>query len=175
LKITLLHTDPPIWRRIRIADYPLHNVHELIQVAMGWERCHLYAFVIGGKKLPEYPDELDGEPDDSVWDTKLSDVAQQEGAKFRYIYDFGDGWEHEVVVEKIVDGPDDAPQATCMAGERRCPPEDVGGVPGYEAFLEAISDPNHESHKQMLNWMGGSYDPDEFRAEAVNEWYDMLE
>lgn len=168
LKITLAESDPPIWRRLQCLDYPLYNIHELIQVAMGWERCHLFRFDIDGRK---YEDE---ESHGEVRRVKLSDVVHDVGAVFKYIYDFGDWWVHEVAVESIDEPPEDAPGAICLAGGHACPPEDVGGVPGYEGFLAAINDPTHHMHKDMMDWVDGHFDPDTFDIDAVNQVFAQL-
>ena len=170
LKITLKQTLPPIWRRIQIREFSLSHLHELIQVAMGWERCHLFEFVIDGKKY--------GDPNmDDVLDTDsyhLKDVLDQGISAFQYVYDFGDWWDHEIVVEKCFDAKNETPLALCLDGDRACPPEDVGGVPGFVRFVAAISDPNDPEHQRMLDWMDCEYDPERFDIDAVNEMYQML-
>lgn len=136
---------------------------------MGWERCHLFQFDIDGRK---YEDE---ESHGNVRSVKLSDVVHDADAVFRYIYDFGDWWVHEVAVEKIDEAADGAPAAFCLAGGHACPPEDVGGVPGYQAFLLAINDPTHEMYKEMVEWMDGEFDPGTFDIDAVNQTYAHLQ
>ena len=171
IKITLRATDLPIWRRILTKDFPLANLHEIIQVAMGWENCHLYDFIIEGQR---YGDASVSDNVDHAFETSLSDVATEEGMTFQYRYDFGDNWEHEIVVEKIMSAENKEQHLLCLEGERACPPDDVGGVPGYSAFLRAISDPNDENHRSLLDWVGGKFDPEKFDIDAVNRKFAMV-
>jgi len=171
LKVTLKGIKPPIWRRVRVpADINLKKLHRVIQKVMGWEDCHLHQFIIGESCYGE-PD-----PDDSFFDMemeneqkfRLSQVAPEEKGKFFYEYDLGDGWIHQIVVEKILPGAEGGDFPVCLAGKRACPPEDVGGPWGYASFLEAVQDPAHEDHEDMLEWAGEDFDPETFSPEAVN-------
>jgi len=99
---------------------------------------------------------------------KLKDVVSREKAKFIYEYDFGDGWEHELLVEKILPPTAGQRYPICLKGKRACPPEDVGGIWGYADFLEAIQDPNNPDHEDLLEWIGGSFDPEAFDLEEIN-------
>jgi len=138
---------------------------------MGWEDCHLHQFIVRG----EYYGPLD--PEDREWhmekgdeeEISISQVAKT-GRKVRFIYeyDFGDSWQHEILLEKILEPEPNVAYPRCIEGARACPPEDVGGIWGYGDFLEAISDPNHESHAEMLEWVGGEFDPEKFDLNAVN-------
>ena len=167
LKITLLDSQPPIWRRIVTHDCTLDKLHEYIQTAMGWTNSHLHHFRLG-KTLYGDPElmadnfEELGYEDSTV--TKLSDIVPEGGKKFRfaYEYDFGDSWDHEVVVEKRVPAETGLKYPVCVDGKRACPPEDVGGVWGYADFLDDIKDSDHEQHEDTLEWIGGRFDPDEF-------------
>jgi Plasmid pRiA4b ORF-3-like protein. len=94
--------------------------------------------------------------------------------KFRYVYDFGDDWRHDIVVEKVLDPDEGIKYPVCIGGKRNCPPEDVGGPWGYEDFLEAIQDPQHPEHESMLEWVGGSFDPEEFSIDEVNDMLKMI-
>lgn len=167
LKITLLDSRPPVWRRILTHDCTLDKLHEHIQTAMGWTNSHLHHFRVG-KTLYGDPElmadnfvEL-GYEDSTA--TKLSDIVPAGGKKFRfaYEYDFGDSWDHEVVVEKRVPAEAGVKYPVCVDGKRACPPEDVGGVWGYADFLDALGNPDHEQHEDMLEWVGGRFDPDDF-------------
>jgi hypothetical protein len=167
VKITLFDTRPSVWRRIQVHDCTLDKLHEHIQTAMGWTNSHLHHFRLG-KTLYGDPElmaenfvEL-GYEDSTA--TKLSDIVPEDGKKFRlaYEYDFGDSWDHEVVVEKRVPVESGVKYPVCVDGKRACPPEDVGGVWGYADFLDAIGNPDHEHHEEMLEWIGGRFDPDEF-------------
>ncbi len=167
LKITLKDIKPPIWRRVLVPDCSLARLHEVIQAAMGWENYHLYDFEVGGERYtdPRGMDDLDMEDASRA---KLSRVAPTEKAKLRYTYDFGDNWQHEVLVEKILASEEGKEYPVCIAGKRTCPPEDVGGPWGYMEFAEAINDPDHERHEEFIEWRG-EFDPEAFSVEEVNE------
>lgn len=166
LKITLKDIRPPVWRRVVVPDCSLAELHEVIQAAMGWENYHLYDFVVGGERYtdPRGMDDLDMEDAGKV---KLSQVAPKEKAKLRYTYDFGDNWQHEVLVEKVLPPEEGQKYPVCIAGKRACPPEDVGGPWGYMEFAEAIRDPQHERHEEFIEWRG-EFDPEVFDPDAVN-------
>ena len=169
LKIELAWIKPVIWRRIIVPETKtLGKLHDAIQAAMGWCDCQLHEFEIAGERygIPD-PDFDWGVPVRSERRVRL--VTALSGSKtFRYTYDFGDGWEHRIKVEKVL--PPDPALATplCLAGANACPPEDVGGSPGYLDFVDAVSDPNHPEHDEMLDWCGGSFDPTAFDAQPVN-------
>jgi hypothetical protein len=99
---------------------------------------------------------------------RLQQVLAKPGRKIVYEYDFGDGWEHAIVLEKVLSIDSKTRYPRCLDGARACPPEDCGGVPGYADFLEAIRDPDHEEHEQMRDWIGGEFDPEEFHLDLVN-------
>lgn len=168
-KITLLGTRPPIWRRILVTDGTLDDLHEHIQTAMGWTNSHLHQFEIRGRIYgdPELLDDGFGDIEfvDSL-ETKLSDMVsgKRRLKKFKYMYDFGDGWEHEIEFEGIVPAESGKKYPGCIDGKRACPPEDVGGVWGYPEFLEAIRNPQHEEHESYLEWIGSEFDPEAFNA-----------
>ncbi len=166
LKITLHESKPPIWRRIQVPDCTLGDLHELIQAAMGWENYHMHQFIIGDERYG-IPDPELGLKNESM--VRLSQIVPQGGTpfRFRYEYDFGDGWLHDILFEDCP--PNDVGQKypVCLKGSRACPPEDVGGVWGYVEFLEAIADPKHERHGELLEWIGGEFDPEEFDAKAA--------
>ena len=172
LKITLVGSDPPIWRRVEMSDCSLAHLHNIIQVAMGWEDYHLHRFEIGQRHYG-IPHPTDRDMGIKVIDERkvqLSDVIAGAGkrVKFVYEYDFGDGWQHAIKLEGTGTAESGAKYPRCTAGERACPPEDVGGVWGYEEFLEAISDPEHERHEELIEWIG-DFDPEEFSLDAVNQ------
>jgi hypothetical protein len=167
-KLTLLESRPPIWRRIQVKDSSLDKLHERIQTAMGWTNSHLHQFEIEGERYgdPELLD--DGFEDFDCADstaTKISEIVPTDGKRFKFLYeyDFGDGWEHEVLFEGCLKAEKGGRYPVCIEGERNCPPEDVGGVWGYAEFVQAIADPNHEEHERMLEW-AGDFDPEEFDA-----------
>jgi len=173
-KITLVGAKPPIWRRIQVKDCTLDTFHRQIQAAMGWSNSHLYQFEIQGKLYGE-PDVLDcGYDNSALFDSRatlLSDVLPARGKRFafKYHYDFGDDWAHSVVWEGNPDADPETKYPLCVAGERACPPEDCGGVWGYDRFLEAIEDPKDEEHEVMLEWVGGRFDPEEFDPTAATK------
>jgi len=168
-KITLLESKPPIWRRIQVKNSTLDKLHERIQTAMGWTNSHLHQFEIDGERYGD-PELLEcGEPDFDYIDstvTKISEIVPKDGKRFQfaYEYDFGDSWHHEVLFEGCLRAEQGCRYPVCIEGERACPPEDVGGIGGYYEFLEAIADPKHEQHDDLVKW-GGGHDAEKFDAE----------
>ena len=170
-KVTLKESHPPIWRRIQVPDCTLGELHEVLQVVMGWEDCHLHQFIVRGECYGR-PD-----PEDREWDMEMEDEEKisiskiaRTGRKVRFIYeyDFGDSWQHEILLEKILEPDPDVVYPRCIEGARACPPEDVGGIWGYGDFLVAIGDPNHEEHDERVEWVGGEFDPEKFSVDKVN-------
>jgi len=169
IKITLRDSHPPIWRCIQVrSDLTLRVLNRVIQETMGWENSHLHRFTFKKKDYgwPDPDGELDIKNDSIV---HLNKVITGKGQCFIYEYDFGDSWEHYCVVEKVLPFDENKPAALCIAGARACPPEDVGGIPGYEEFLEAVRHPNHQRHKEMLDWAGGAFDSEAFDFNGVNK------
>ncbi len=168
LKITLDNIDPSIWRRVQVEDCTLADLHVVIQICMGWYNSHLHMFAIGGE---QYTDpEMGGDPDDiSTHSESLAHLVDQGCRTFSYTYDFGDSWEHTIEVEEVSPAEPKVKYPRCVEGKRACPPEDCGGPWGYPEFLEAIQDPKHEEHEEMLEWVGGKFDPEKFSAAAVNK------
>lgn len=171
LKVTLEGVKPPIWRRLLVKeDINLLTLHEIIQRAMGWEDYHLHMFTIAGQIFGDQEDDEFGDLGTKNGSRyKLNQLDLGEKSKFKYEYDFGDSWEHTILVEKIIPAEKGAHYPICVTGKRACPPEDVGGVWGYENFLEAITDRHHKEHDEYLEWIGGSFDPEEFDLDEVNE------
>ncbi len=160
IKITLNHTKPPVWRRVQVAsDNTLERLHLIIQAVMGWQDYHMHAFTVGAVHYGVSDPELHMQSERGV---KLSQLVPGEKFQFRYEYDFGDSWEHTLLVEKVLPPEPDVHYPRILTGRRACPPEDVGGVWGYEAFLEAIKDSNHPEHDEYLEWIGGEFDPEAF-------------
>src|SRR5581483_3786798 len=169
LKVTLRDTHPPIWRRIQLrGDMRLSQLHRVLQIAMGWTDSHLHQFRVGGRYY--------GIPDREFGDSetinesriRLNQIAQTDKARFVYEYDFGDSWEHEISVEKIFKHAQLLKHPVCVAGKRACPPEDVGGIWGYEHFLQVVRDPGDPEQEDLLEWIGGEFDPEAFDLDAVN-------
>jgi hypothetical protein len=167
LKITLLGTKPPIWRQVQVKDCTLAKLHAIIQVAMGRANDHMYYFEVAGERYtePAMIGDLDWKNGRKV---KMSQIVRAGHREFTYVYDMGDNWGHAIQVEKTLAAEPKAKYPRCVSGARACPPEDCGGVWGYEEFLEAISDKRHEEHEAMLEWVGGQFDPDEFEIVEVN-------
>ncbi len=171
LKVTLDDSKPPIWRRVLVPEnITLYTLHEILQTVMGWTDSHLHMFTIAG--------EIYGDPEDDEFGDlgtknetryRLNQFGLREKAKFSYEYDFGDGWEHTILVEKILPAEAGVHYPVCITGKRACPPEDVGGVWGYADILQAIADPNHAEHDEYLEWIGDDFDPEAFDLEVVNE------
>lgn len=167
LKITLRHLRPPVWRRILIpSDIKLPRLHHVLQIAMGWTDSHMHAFRKGdeqyGVSSREFPDMFRNERN-----VRLDQLIGVSG-RIVYEYDFGDGWEHDILVEKSLPAEKGKRYPVCVAGKRACPPEDCGGPPGYERLLEALRDPRHEEHDELRKWVGGSFDAEAFDLDTVN-------
>ena len=168
LKISLCDAKPAIWRRIEVPDNTrLDHLHLMIQAAMGWSNGHLHMFEIDGQHLGMRLDDFGNDIDDEK-KHQLGDLVCREKVRFRYIYDFGDNWEHDVVVEKITPPEPGAKYPRCTAGARACPPEDVGSTWGYAEFLKAIKDPEHDERDSMLEWIGGQFDPEAFDVQDAD-------
>ena len=160
--MTLRDITPPIWRRVLVdGSATLDEVHDVIQAAFGWWNSHLHGFCIGGRDygVPDPDWGLSQVLDETRY--RLDKLAAQ-GDKFRYVYDFGDDWDHDVHVEKILARSEVDTVPACIAGRRACPPEDCGGAWGYEELLVAIADASHERHAELLEWSGGDSDPEAF-------------
>ncbi len=170
LKITLKEIKPPVWRRLEVpADTKLDDLYHIILCAMPWGGHHLWSFEFDREEYfgdKESADEMGGLVASKY---KLSKVLTEESQKGVLTYDFGDDWRHEILLEKILDTEKGVTYPRCMAGKRACPPDDCGGPWGYEDFLKAIKDPKHPEHEDMLEWIGGEFDPEEFDVEATNE------
>jgi hypothetical protein len=168
LKVTLQEIDPPIWRRLEVpSDFTLARLHHVLQVAMGWTDSHLHQFVAGESRYGPPELELDkGRRDERA--THIGDVLRSPGDRLVYEYDFGDGWEHEIALERISIPEASVACPVCVGGERACPPEDCGGAHGYLDFLEALRDASHPEHAEVMEWVGGSFDSESFSVEAVN-------
>jgi hypothetical protein len=169
VKVTLAGIRPPIWRRFQVRSHTkLNRLHEILQVVMGWDNYHLYQFIIG--------DEYFGQPDPDGFDDdmqnakkiKLSEVYHGPKTKFAYEYDFGDSWEHEILIESELSAESGARYPRCLKGARACPPEDCGGIWGYADLLEIISDPDNEEYEEMMEWVGEKFDPEAFDLDDVN-------
>lgn len=168
IKVTLNGSEPSIWRRFLVpGDYKLSKLHKVLQIVMGWGEAHLHEFIINGVSF--------GEPSPEYGDVKMLDhkkmtlagIIHEEKKSFNYIYDFGDGWRHELVVEKIAAPEEGSHYPICLAGERACPPEDCGGIGGYGHLLEGLENPKTEDQKRLAEW-AGDFAPGVFDLEKVN-------
>jgi hypothetical protein len=167
IKISLKNVEPTVWRRILVPDCTLARLHEIIQVVMGWYNEHLYCFAIDGDEYGP-PDLSDADDDERV---KLSEIFPAGKRKFRfeYIYDMGDSWEHEIVIEKILDPEEGQAYPACIEGEQACPPEDVGGPWGFMEFVEALQHPERADHPFLQDDGYDDFDPEAFDLAAVNQ------
>ena len=172
--IALKKMKPAIWRRIQVPEtYSFWDLHVAIQDAMGWQDYHLHSFrlydaatrqlVVLGLPDDAFPDN----PTRPDWKAKITDYFTFDNPAGEYEYDFGDSWLHVVKLEKILPVESGVGYPRCMEGERACPPEDCGGVPGYRHLVKVISKPKHKEHKEMLSWVGGRYDPAHFDLQAI--------
>lgn len=172
LKVTLKDIDPPIWRRLLVSpSVILFELHEVLQLAMGWWDSHLHEFT---------QDDIHYQPPDPENDlysditpvnskkTRLSKLLSKPGDKMEYLYDFGDGWVHEILLEGVLLEEPGRKYPLCLSGARACPPEDCGSTPGYEDLIEAMRDPKHPERERFLEWLGGPYDPEAFNLETIN-------
>lgn len=172
LKVTLMGIKPPVWRRILVSDSTtLTDLHHILQVVMGWTDSHLHQFMVGQKRYgiadPEW-DVLNEEILDES-NVRLKSVLRNEKNSISYEYDFGDGWLHKIILEKKLNfsSTDELPK--CVTGRRGCPPEDVGGVWGYENFLNIYQDDQHPEHDEMVEWSGEYFHPENLDIEEINE------
>ncbi|MBU2476142.1 plasmid pRiA4b ORF-3 family protein [Candidatus Micrarchaeota archaeon] len=216
LKISLNDVRPAVWRRFLVKDsINFQDLHNVIQIVMGWESYHLFEFKIGNvvitceeegfnpaeasfKKIFDSPEFMkmlekqDLSKDTVILDTdkvneiiknneknkpknnfsmetKINELIKSAGQKFSYHYDFGDNWKHTINLEKILEKDDSKNYSECIAGERACPPEDCGGVSGYEKLLRILKNKNHKEHKEMLEWLGGEFDSENFNINKTNK------
>lgn len=166
-----LHLDriePAIWRRIQVPDrFTLKKLHRIIQIVMHWEDYHLHEFRIGERCYMARDPE--NEPDVIAEERiKLSALKLSAGQSLGYLYDFGDEWQHWLKLEEVIPPTPSLFYPVCIAGERNAPPEDAGGPFGYQHYLEALSDPRHEEHEEMLGWIG-PFDPEQFSLARINQ------
>lgn len=167
LRIALYEVSPPVWRRVALpGGYTLDRLHRVIQYAMGWQDLHLHSFDVYGVQYGP-PDPVGELPVRDELDARL-DAVVGKGDSFRYTYDFGDWWEHEVAVEDLFGAEPDESYPACVDGARACPPEDVGGPTGYRELLAALADPEHPRHRAVGTWLGRPFDPEAFDPVRVS-------
>jgi len=168
IKVTLRYARPPIWRRFLVAStVTLRELHVILQIVMGWDNSHLHDFTLGHDRYGELNEEFfDEMKDESRF--RLDQLLKSEKSKLVYNYDYGDGWEHDVLLEKILPFRHDMMLPHCIKGKRACPPEDIGGIPGYVMFLEAIDDPSHPEYEDMIDWIGEGFDAEHLDIDEIN-------
>lgn len=175
-KVSLMGIRPMIWRRIQVPEnYSFWELHIAIQDAMGWEDYHLYEFTVfdpqnwGEARIGEPSDDgpMWGPKTQASWGKKIRKYFPNEGVCCYYHYDFGDDWKHKVRLEKILPVAPGKSYPICIAGKRACPPEDCGGVWGYENLVEIIRDPKHEEYENRMEWVGRNFDPEMFDPQAI--------
>jgi Plasmid pRiA4b ORF-3-like protein len=173
LKITLAGTEPPIWRRVEVpAAMTLKDLHDVIQTAMGWDNAHLYQFHVGRERIagPGLGGAGFGMPSATgARRVHLDELAARGIKRFAYAYDMGDSWEHRIQIEKLLAADPAARYPRLVDGAMHCPPEDVGGVPGFYEFLDAVADPEHPDHEDRLDWYGGTFDPAAFDRARIDK------
>jgi len=170
IKITLRGSRPPIWRRLEVSSgVTLLELHHILQAAFGWEDYHMWAFESGQDQYGAADRDLGIR---SAASKQLGQVARRTGYRLRYTYDFGDDWEHDILIEDVTEPEPDTAYPRCLAGRRACPPEDCGGIWGYDYLIEILADPHHEEHEDRLEWLGldsaDQFDPAAFDATEVN-------
>ncbi|WP_253916391.1 plasmid pRiA4b ORF-3 family protein [Lentimicrobium sp. S6] len=180
-------TKPPVWRRIKIPSYyTFEDMHDIIQSAFAWESYHLYSFSpTGYGSYPVIQEIKEGIEDFSFFgfddpidaeETILAEIFVEEGQKYTYIYDFGDDWIHKITLEKIIEEASEKP--VCLAGKGKCPPEDCGGIWGYEQLKETLSDKSHPEYEEYKEWLGlednEEWDAKEFNLKEVQEGFEEL-
>jgi hypothetical protein len=169
LKISIVGSKPPIWRRVIIPDsLTLANLHQVIQIVMGWENAHLHDFEVRGRRYSEFEQDIQSGTADSTAVTLRSLKLNKKGHTFLYTYDFGDSWRHEIVVEAPRPTDDSVKLPVCVTGRRACPPEDSGGVHRYSYLLEAVTDSAHPDHEELSEWLDPDFDPEAFDVDRVN-------
>jgi hypothetical protein len=173
LRVTLSESEPAIWRTFVVpSNIDMGLLHMVLQTVVGWTNSHLHQFVVDGRRISDPRFELDDvqgeEPTVDEQDVLLREVAPKVGNRMVYEYDFGDGWEHDIVVEQVMPFDESAAPICCLDGARSCPPDDCGGVHGYQELLEAMADKSHPEHENLMAWAGGPIDPEAFDARAVN-------
>jgi hypothetical protein len=173
VQVALKEFKPKIWRKLLVpSDLLLRDFHKIIQTSMGWTNSHLHQFV---KDEVFYTEKME---DDDMWNEmnnvdyktmKISDLLKKEKDEIVYEYDFGDGWEHDIILEKILPVDDKIKYPVCLSGKMNCPPEDSGGVWGYAEMLKILKQPYHKEYESTLEWLGDEFDPEHFDKDEVNE------
>jgi hypothetical protein len=178
-RIELERSNPKIWREILVpSDITFYRLHHIIQIVMGWENYHLYEFAMDSYRIGQQFEDDGFNGSHGIIDAEritIGDVLNANGQKMGYLYDFGDYWQHSLTLEMIIEDLG-LPFPVCCSGELSCPPEDVGGLPGFYDFLKIMSKPRHPEHTELKKWVrsklvaiDGKYDPQKFPIEKVNQ------
>lgn len=168
IKVTLNGVKPPVWRRLLVpSSLSLKDLHKVLQVALGWTDSHLHGFTAKGRHYG-IPDLEFGMGQINESRVRLDEVLSTEKDVMIYAYDFGDGWEHKIVLEKISEQATEGAAPSCVAGARARPPEDCGGPWGYAELLKIIGDPVHPEHDERLEWLGDQFEPERFDLSEIN-------
>ncbi len=172
LKVTLIDSHPPIWRRVQVeSGVTLDRLHHTLQVLMGWTNSHMHGFRVRQHAQADVRPRLLPVESADEKSTRLGDILRRPKDWCIYDYDFGDGWEHQLLLEKVVARTPSTRYPRVLAGRGACPPEDVGGLFGYYHFLKVINNPRHPEHEDMLEWAGGNFNPTAFNAHEINRTF----
>ncbi len=170
IKVTLRGSQPNIWRRMQVrSDITLARLHRILQCIVGWKDEHSHQFMIQGQRYgvpQEDPCHLREIEDENR--SQLREIVAVANGQFVYHYHFDDDWHHTLEIEKTLTPEASVWYPVCVGGACACPPEGVGGISGYENFLEAVGDPRHPEHGELLEWVGGAFDPEAFDRNEVN-------
>ena len=170
LKVTLKGSKPPIWRRLLIdSSVTLPELHSVLQVVMGWSDYHLHQFTAAGRQYSVTDPNFGMDDVTDEKGVRLDRLLVSEKDSIGYEYDFGDGWEHVILLEKVLPPEPSKALPVCIKAKGACPPEDVGGLWGYYNFLDVIKDPTHSEHEELKEWIGGEFDPDAYDMGWVNQ------
>jgi Plasmid pRiA4b ORF-3-like protein len=169
LRVELLDVTPAVWRRLLVpGEITLPVLHRTLQASLGWTNSHLHQFLIRGVTYADTPESGPALRHQDEQRIALNEALGRGARCFDYVYDFGDDWHHVIIVEDHFAAQPEPAVIRCIGGENACPPEDVGGVPGYTEFLAAMADPKHKDHKRYLKWAGGRFDPGRCDLPAIN-------
>lgn len=173
IKISLDKINPLIWRELLVPrDITFYKLHHAIQIAMGWTNSHLFEFAIAGYRIGEIYENLEGQDESHIINakkTQLIDLVDKEGEDFKYEYDFGDGWDHLIMLEKYESLDNTQQLPFCISGALKCPLEDCGGITGFYDFQAILSDKHHPDYQETKEWVGGKFNPTEFDVLKINK------
>ncbi len=168
VKITLVGVQPPVWRRVLLeSNMLLSDFHKVIQSSMGWSNSHLHQFISGQSIYVDMRQVIDmGDIDYKK--VRICDLLKSPKNKIVYEYDFGDSWQHIILLEDILEIDKAVKYPICLKGKRNCPPDDCGGVWGYQDMLEVLKNPEHEEYEDFIEWIGDEFDPEKFDKDYIN-------